>query len=95
MKQIFDQNRVSYIQMCSNSAEIMSDPNLVVQIEENFYPWQQAAPMIMAYLTFKQPLPPDQINASLNQIMLPSHPHLVEEEKKIDEMFKVYEDRYA
>jgi len=50
--------------------EIMSDPDLVVQIENNYYPWAQAAPMIMSYLAFKQPLPPGKIGASLNDQFL-------------------------
>ena len=57
MRQIFDQWKVPYEKMCAMPAEIMSDPDLVVQIENNFYPWAQAAPMIMSYLAFKQPLP--------------------------------------
>ena len=53
MRQIFDQWRVPYEKMCAMPAEIMSDPDLVVQIENNFYPWSQAAPMIMSYLAFR------------------------------------------
>ena len=53
MKEIFDRHKVPYEKMCQMPAEIMSDPDLVVQIENNFYPWAQAAPMIMSYLAFK------------------------------------------
>ena len=49
--------------------------------------------MIMAYLTFKQPLPPDQISPSLNELMLPSQEQLAEE-AKIDDIFKLYIDEY-
>ena len=61
MKQIFDTHKVSYDKMCQMPKEIISDPNLVVQIERNFYTWENGAPMIMAYLVFKQPLPPGSI----------------------------------
>ena len=67
MQSIFDKHKVSYELMCDNPSEIIKDPDLVVKIESNFYPWSAAAPMIMAYLVFKQPLPPDQIGPSLNQ----------------------------
>ena len=71
MQAIFDQHRVSYMTMCNDPAGVINSEDLVVQIEQNFYPWHQAAPMIMAFLTFKQPLPPDQVGSSLNEIMLP------------------------
>ena len=32
---------------------IIKDPNLVVQIEHNFYTWETAEPIIMSYLAFK------------------------------------------
>mmetsp|Transcript_22301 Transcript_22301/g.27373 ORF Transcript_22301/g.27373 Transcript_22301/m.27373 type:complete len:92 (+) Transcript_22301:1029-1304(+) len=66
MRQIFEKWKVSYEKMCTLPSEIISDPDLVVSIENNFYPWAQAAPMIMSYLVFKQPLPPDKIGPSLN-----------------------------
>ena len=67
MKEIFDKFKVPYDKMCEMPKEVISDPNLVVQIERNFYTWENGAPMIMAYLVFKQPLPPDSIGASLNE----------------------------
>ena len=67
MKEVFDQHRVNYDKMCEMPKEIITDPNLVVQIERNFYTWENGAPMIMSYLVFKQPLPPDQIGPSLNE----------------------------
>lgn len=71
MKEIFDQFKVSYEMMCEKPKEIIRDPNLVVQIEKNFYNWDTGAPMIMSYLTFQQPLPIDQTSQSLNNQMLP------------------------
>ena len=53
MKEIFDQFKVSYEMMCEKPKEIIRDPNLVVQIEKNFYNWDTGAPMIMSYLTFQ------------------------------------------
>ena len=52
MKALFDQFKVSYIKMSHNPSEIINDPNLVVQIENNFYPWKSAASIIMSYLAF-------------------------------------------
>ena len=75
MKELFDQFRVPYETMCSRPQQIIRDPNLVVQIERNFYTWENSAPMIMSYLAFKQPLPPEhQIGTSLNEQMLPKQP---------------------
>ena len=71
MKEIFDRHKVPYEKMCQMPKEIISNPNLVVQIEKNFYTWHNGAPIIMAYLAFKQPLPPDHlIGLSLNELML-------------------------
>ena len=61
MKQIFEQHKVSYDKMCEVPEEIMKNSDLVVQIERNFYSWEKGAPIIMSYLVFKQPLPPDYI----------------------------------
>ena len=72
MKELFDQFKVPYETMCNNPKEIIHDPNLVVQIERNFYTWENGAPMIMSYLAYKKPLPPDQIGVSLNESMLAS-----------------------
>ena len=51
--------------------------------------------MIMAYLVFKQPLPPDQIGQSLNEQMLKSDPHGEQQKvKQIEEVFDLYEKDY-
>lgn len=70
MKEIFDQFKVPYEQMCRNPRAIIKDPTLVVQIERNFYTWENGAPMIMSYLAYKKPLPPNVVGASLNEEML-------------------------
>ena len=44
----------------------MLDPRLVVKIEDQFYNWSTAAPLILSLLAFKQPLPPEVIGQSLN-----------------------------
>ena len=58
--------------------------------------------MIMSYLVFKQPLPPDQIGKSLNEQMLPHDPLGQQEQqdrqepnsKGIDEFFDKMERSY-
>ena len=49
--------------------------------------------MIMSYLAYKKPLPPDQIGLSLNEQMLPNAKQL-EQQARIDEMFEMYEDEF-
>lgn len=93
MKEIFDQFSVPYETMCNSPKEIIRDPNLVVQIERNFYTWENGAPMIMSYLAYKKPLPPDQNGLSLNEQMLPNAKQL-EEQSRIDEMFEMYENEF-
>ena len=56
MQKLFNEFKIDYAKMCDDPVSIMKDPNLVVQIESNFYAWQTAAPIIMSYLAFKQPL---------------------------------------
>ena len=48
---------------------IMGSPDLVIQIEDKFYDWQNAAPLIMAYLVYKTSLPVGSVQ-SLNEIYL-------------------------
>ena len=69
MQQIFNEYKIDYAKMNDDPVTIMKDPNLVVQIEHNFYTWQTAAPIIMSYLAFKQPLNLDSANGlvSLNE----------------------------
>ena len=70
MKDIFDQHKVSYEKLCEMPKSIMTDPNLVVLIEKNFFKWEDSAPMMMSHLAFKYPLVSDQIGISLNEQML-------------------------
>ena len=72
MKELFDEFKVDYAKMNEAPLSIIQDPNLVVQIEHNFYTWEAAAPIIMSYLAFKQPLRLDSTSGlvSLNEQML-------------------------
>ena len=79
--------------MCRNPQSVIRDPNLVVQIERNFYTWENGAPMIMSCLVYKKPLPPDQIGASLNEQILPS-PRQLQQQARIDEMFEMYDSDF-
>lgn len=74
MDSIFKMYEVSYDRMSQSPSLIIGNPNLVVSIDGNFYSWMRAAPMIMSYLVFKQPLPPDVIGPSLNKILLSNDP---------------------
>ena len=94
MKELFNQLKVPYEDMCANPQKIMKDPNLVVQIERNFYTWENGAPMIMSYLAFKQPLPPNQIGASLNEQMLGDEEKQLRQKNQIDEMFEMYDSEF-
>ena len=85
MQQIFNEYKIDYAKMNDDPVTIMKDPNLVVQIEHNFYTWQTAAPIIMSYLAFKQPLNLDSANGlvSLNEQILG------EQNNKIDNLFEI------
>ena len=48
--------KVSYEQFSMNPAAILSDPNLVIRIDDQYYNWQSAAPFIISMLAFKQPV---------------------------------------
>ena len=72
MKQLFEEFKVDYAKMNDAPLSIIKDPNLVVQIEHNFYIWETAAPIIMSSVAFKQPLRLDSTSGllSLNEQML-------------------------
>ena len=91
MKQIFDQFKVSYQQMCDKPKEIIQSQNLVVQIERNFYNWENGAPIIMSYLTFQQPLPIDQTSQTLNNQLLKSNN---DKGSMVDEIFDMNDDEF-
>lgn len=50
----FEENRIPYEAFCERAHEILADPNLVVRIEDSYYDWKTAAPLIISMLAFKQ-----------------------------------------
>ena len=89
MKQLFEEFKVDYAKMNDAPLSIIQDPNLVVQIEHNFYTWETAAPIIMSYLAFKQPLRLDSTSGllSLNEQMLG-------EQNNLDKLFDMDDEDF-
>ncbi|KAJ3022000.1 hypothetical protein HKX48_007279 [Thoreauomyces humboldtii] len=61
----FEESVVSFETFCKNP-ELLAEPSLVFRISGNYYSWAMAAPMIMANLAFKKPLPSELVH-KLNQ----------------------------
>ncbi len=53
----FEKSLVTFDTFCSNSASILSNPNLVVRVKGQYSSWQEAAPRIMSAIVFLQILP--------------------------------------
>jgi hypothetical protein len=69
MSNIFKKWEVSQGMLHEMPHIIMGSPDLVVQIEDKFYDWKNAAPLIMAYLVYKTSLPVGSVE-SLNEVYL-------------------------
>lgn len=57
MQRLFFLNIVSFEKFSTNPFEVLNDPNLVIRIDNDYYDWISAAPLIISMLCFKQPLP--------------------------------------
>ncbi|XP_055614352.1 phosphatidate phosphatase LPIN3 [Uranotaenia lowii] len=55
-KEEFDKHRLEYIDVCNNPA-LFTSPDLVVRINDKFYPWSSACLQVMTMLAFQKTLP--------------------------------------
>ncbi|XP_076639284.1 phosphatidate phosphatase LPIN [Colletes latitarsis] len=78
-KEAFHQNLLHFEDICSDP-KLYENPNLVVKINDKFYNWATACPIVMTYAVFQRHLPQSTIENLYAQCMpLPMH-----EEKKQD-----------
>lgn len=54
----FDANVVQYSDICHNPA-LFASPNLVVRLNNKYYSWSTACPVVMTLLAYQKPLPID------------------------------------
>lgn len=54
----FDANIVQYSDICHNPA-LFASPNLVVRLNNKYYSWTTACPVVMTLLAYQKPLPID------------------------------------
>lgn len=52
----FEKFRVTYENFCNNP-NLFMNPNLVVRIDDKYYNWQTATPILMSLVVFQRPLP--------------------------------------
>lgn len=64
----FIQSMVTFDDLCNNPA-ILSDPKLVIRINDRYYNWQIAAPMLMSHVVFQRPLRQDTCQSLVKQHM--------------------------
>lgn len=62
--EMFQSSQISFAEFCSNP-EILAHPDTVVRINNKYYGWQVAAPMIMSCLLYSQTLPESSMTALL------------------------------
>lgn len=58
---IFEEHKISYDQFSKDPQQFIADNSLVIKIEDQYYDWFKAAPLILSLLAFKQPLPDEVI----------------------------------
>ncbi|XP_061179306.1 phosphatidate phosphatase LPIN2-like [Saccostrea echinata] len=66
--QKFMNDIVTFDDICKNY-NMVSNPDLVVRIGENFYNWQTAAPIILSHVCFDKELPEDTMNNIIKEHM--------------------------
>jgi phosphatidate phosphatase LPIN len=52
----FDANVIQYSDICQNP-ELFSSPNLVVRLNDKYYSWTTACPVVMTLIAYQKPLP--------------------------------------
>ena len=52
---IFEENKVSFEQFKEKQHEILTDPRLILRIENDLYDWNTGILKLMSLLVFKQP----------------------------------------
>jgi phosphatidate phosphatase LPIN len=67
----FDANIVQYSDICHNPA-LFSSPNLVVRLNNKYYSWMTACPVVMTLLAYQKPLPMDVCEKLLQHDQKPS-----------------------
>ncbi|XP_053310150.1 phosphatidate phosphatase LPIN3 isoform X1 [Spea bombifrons] len=68
--EIFLKHQISYFEFCQNPS-LIEDPRLVVRIEDKFYNWAAAAPIILCMQVFNRELPQGAIDQLSQQKMPP------------------------
>lgn len=66
--QAFEDYKVSFEHFCKNPHALLCDARLVIRIEEQYYNWQTAAPIIISLLAFKQPISNDIVGQPLVEV---------------------------
>ena len=58
---IFRESRIDFETFDANPWSLINDPRLVVKVEEKYYNWQEACPLLLSLLVFKRPIthPPE------------------------------------
>jgi hypothetical protein len=57
LREIFDQNKISFEDYQKKPDQILQDPRLLIKLENDLYDWKSAAPLIVSLLAFRKPLP--------------------------------------
>jgi len=58
---IFRESRIDFETFDNDPWSLINDPRLVVKVEEKYYNWQEACPLLLSLLVFKRPIthPPE------------------------------------
>jgi phosphatidate phosphatase LPIN len=61
----FTRHSINYSDICLNPS-LFSSPNLVVRLNNKYYTWMQACPIVMTLLAYQKPLPNDACEKLIN-----------------------------
>lgn len=72
-KEAFQENLLHFEDICTDP-KLYENPNLVIRINEKFYNWATACPIVMTYIVFQRHLPENAIaNLYAQYMTLPMH----------------------
>eukprot|EP01119_Soliformovum_irregulare_P021520 TRINITY_DN7182_c0_g1_i1.p1 TRINITY_DN7182_c0_g1~~TRINITY_DN7182_c0_g1_i1.p1 ORF type:complete len:897 (-),score=322.29 TRINITY_DN7182_c0_g1_i1:45-2735(-) len=58
---IFKESKISYEDICQNP-DLITDSNVVFKIQDKYYPWAIAGPLVISMMAFKKPLTQDTVD---------------------------------
>jgi hypothetical protein len=64
----FNEHRIPYEDFAKDPHSMLSDPRFIIRIDQNYYNWRTAAPLLISMLAFKRSIPNEIIGHALVEV---------------------------